>query len=481
MMADTFSPDIEHFIKHFLKELNENNAAIFAGAGLSISAGYVDWKTLLKPLAEELTIDIEKESDLVSLAQYYFNAHGRNRLSQHLLDEIGVSKTPTKNHEVLARLPIPTYWTTNYDKLIEKSLENVGKIVDRKYTVNQLAITKKGRNAILYKMHGDIENTDVAVITKDDYEKYTQNYGPFVNALSGDLISKTFLFLGFSFTDPNLDYVMSRIRITFKEHQRQHYCIFRRCARDDFEHEEDYLYAVTKQQLVINDLKRFSIKTLLVDHYDEITSILERIEDLYRRRTIFFSGSAHEYGVWKQSDVEKFLSKLGEILIEKKFKIASGIGLGIGNALITGAIKSVYVKLGGNVSEYLTMRPFPQFIEDNRIREETWEKYRNEIISFAGIAIFFMGNKLDGGRIVDADGVKKEFEIAHKLGLLLIPVGASGYMAKGIWDIVMTEIDKYYPNAPKKFIDGMKGLGEKVEEPDKLISKIINVIELATK
>jgi len=60
------------------------------------------------------------------------------------------------------------------------------------------------------------EHPDDAIISKDQYEKYFQTHGAFINTLSGDLVSKTFLFIGFSFTDPNLDYILSRIRITFK-------------------------------------------------------------------------------------------------------------------------------------------------------------------------------------------------------------------------------------------------------------------------
>jgi len=45
--------DIELFIRDFLKEVREDNAAIFAGAGLSAPAGYVNWRDLLRPLAEE--------------------------------------------------------------------------------------------------------------------------------------------------------------------------------------------------------------------------------------------------------------------------------------------------------------------------------------------------------------------------------------------------------------------------------------------
>ena len=61
------------FIRDILQELEEENVAVFAGAGLSMPVGYVGWEELLKPIAEELNIDIKKEYDLVSLAQYYLN------------------------------------------------------------------------------------------------------------------------------------------------------------------------------------------------------------------------------------------------------------------------------------------------------------------------------------------------------------------------------------------------------------------------
>ncbi len=471
----------ELFIQRFLSELEEDNVAIFAGAGLSSSAGYVNWKELLRPLADELNLDIDEEQDLVGVAQFYLNENGRNRISQQLMDEIATAKQPTENHEVLSRLPIKTYWTTNYDKLIEKSLENVGKIVDVKYTNNHLATTKRKRDSIVYKMHGDIDHPDTAVLTKDDYEKYPLRMKPYITALSGDLVSKTFLFIGFSFTDPNLDYIMSRVKAYFEEHQRQHYCIFKQCNESDFENAQLYENAKIKQALLIKDLSRFQIKTILVEKYSDITEMLRRVERAYRRRTIFLSGSAHDFSPFNQKDVEAFLCRLGKVLIERNCRISSGIGLGIGNAFITGAIQSVYEHHNGYVNEYLTMRPFPQYIEDKLLRDDTWKKYRYEVIGSAGIAIFFMGNKIEDSNVVMADGVRKEFEIARELGLALIPVGCSGYMAKELWDEVMANVSQYYDASNTDLVKAINELGVEVEKPEQLISKIINVIDLMSK
>lgn len=471
----------ELFIQRFVSELEESNVAIFAGAGLSSSAGYVDWRELLRPLANELNLDIDEEQDLVGVAQFYLNENGRSRISQQLMDEIATAKQPTENHHILSRLPIKNYWTTNYDKLIEKSLEHVNKVVDIKYTNNHLAITKKKRDAILYKMHGDCDHPDSAVLTKDDYERYHLKMKPYITALSGDLVSKTFLFLGFSFTDPNLDYIMSRVKAYFEEHQRQHYCIFKECSEDDFDTPQLYENAKVKQNLRIKDLSRFQIKTILVKNYAEITEILRKIEKQFRRKTIFLSGSAHDFTPFNQSDIEYFLCRLGKVLIEKNYKISSGIGLGIGNAFITGAIQGVYEHHDGHIDNYINMKPFPQHIEDRTERDKTWKKYRYEIIGSAGIAIFFMGNKLVDGETLIADGVRKEFEIAHQLGLALIPVGCSGFMAKELWQEVTANVSEYYDNTNNKLMTAIQELGVMVEKPEQLISKIIDVIELMSK
>jgi len=102
--------EVELFIKDSLKEIREDNAAIFAGAGLSASAGFVNWRELLRPLADELRLDIDRETDLVAVAQYHCNenAGNRHRLNQSIIDQLTVGVTPTANHRILARLPIST-------------------------------------------------------------------------------------------------------------------------------------------------------------------------------------------------------------------------------------------------------------------------------------------------------------------------------------------------------------------------------------
>ena len=68
-----FTSKQNKFINDFVIEIRNGDAAIFAGAGLSASSGFVNWKDLLRDLADELHLDIDKEHDLIGVAQYYLN------------------------------------------------------------------------------------------------------------------------------------------------------------------------------------------------------------------------------------------------------------------------------------------------------------------------------------------------------------------------------------------------------------------------
>jgi Sir2- and TIR-associating SLOG family/SIR2-like domain len=475
--------DTETLVAKFLTELREDNAAVFIGAGLSKGAGFVDWIELLSPIAKQLGLDARRETDLVGVAQYHVNANLANRseLNQRLIDEFSDIVSPTDNHSILARLPIRTYWTTNYDRLIERAIEAGGKRVDAKYTNDQLATTKRGRDAIVYKMHGDIEHPDKAILTKDDYERYHQTHGPFITALAGDLVERTFLFLGFSFTDPNLDYVLSRIRSHFEKNQRQHFCITKHRTRIPGESDLDFQYAANKQSLMAQDLMRFNIKTVFVDDYARITEILQNIEGRFRRRTIFISGSAVDYGDWGRPATEEFVARLSGALIGRDFRITSGFGLGIGGAVVTGAVQQIYSTKLRSIEEQLVLRPFPIGIQNEFERKQTNQRYREELIAQAGIAIFVMGNKTVNGTKMLADGVRAEFEIAKKRGLYVLPIGSSGSMAEELYNEVMGKFDNYFPNVAPDIRKLMDELGKPTKNPSDLLNPLLQLMETLSK
>lgn len=469
---------LDQFIRDFTKEIRSKNAAIFAGAGVSIPAGFVDWKGLLREIISDLGLDPETETDYVTLAQYHCNEkQTRNRLTQTIFTHFAATKTPTANLEILARLPIHTYWTTNYDKLIETALTNARKVPDVKYTMEQLTVTRPERDAVVYKMHGDIDHPTEVVITKDDYEKYPLKMGFFISALKGDLISKTFLFLGFSFTDPNIDYILSRVRATYEKHQRLHYCILRKVAKSEGETPEAFEARRLKQEYFIKDLKRFGIQTVFVSDYQEITSILQRIENRYKRTSILVSGAAHDYGLWAQGEANEFLHKLSYQIVSSGNRVITGFGLGVGSAVINGALASIEAH-GKSVSEeQLVMRPFPQIATGGGDLAARWTAYRRSMASSSGIAIYVFGNKLVDGKVVPSGGIQEEFQIACEAGVKPLPIGCTGYIAEALWKQVLADFDSFYPSAHRSFRELFEKLGTKPGNLDELLTTTNKLIQ----
>src|SRR3990172_3221294 len=290
---------LEDFYNQFLEALDEGNAALFIGAGLSQPSGFVNWKALLKDIADELGLNVDKEIDLIAVAQYHVNDRmGRPRLNKLLIEEFTKDAEISENHRLIASLPLHTVWTTNYDTLIEQAFREAQKRADVKISQADLEITLPRRDVIIYKMHGDISRPYDAVLTKEDYETYNMNRELFSMKLQGDLVGTPFLFLGFSFTDPNIDYILSRIRAMIgPKSQREHFCVIKlpQKPRGRGKKIAEYEYEKRKLLLRIGDLKRYGIRTIQINDYSEVTDILTELNRRSHRRNIFISGSAHGY------------------------------------------------------------------------------------------------------------------------------------------------------------------------------------------
>ncbi len=449
-----FSLEINSFINDYIKCIKEGCAAIFAGAGLSVASGYVDWKELLRSPARKIGLDVDKETDLVALAQYIYNKDGSKQPLAELIKNSFIScNNINENHEILAKLPIKTYWTTNYDSLIEDSLKKNGKNPDVKKSVKDLSTIISKRDAVVYKMHGDISNVSDVVLIKEDYELYDLRNQLFSISLKRDLISKTFLFIGFSFEDPNLEYILSKVRILTDGYSRKHYCFFRKVNESDYSNDEEgkkkYQYDRLKQELKCADLmRRYNIHSLMVDEYSDITQILKRIEKGYKKDHVLISGSADEFEEFKIKDIEplEFIHKLSGEISKLGCKVITGFGKGIGSAVLNGVLDYIYKTNTRKLDDHIIMRPFPLYVTSDVDLEQIKKEYRKQMVELGGIAVFVLGNKTVNGSIQIADGVIEEFELAIDNGLNVIPIGVTGYASEILWNRLIENFEKFYPD-----------------------------------
>lgn len=435
-------------LKRFTRELQSGDAALFVGAGLSVASGFVDWKGLLRDVAAELKLDVDREHDLVALAQYHVNdRRGRAHINQLLIEEFTKGAQLTENHRLIATLPVHTVWTTNYDELLETAFAANHREPDIKITKQNLATTLPNRGVVIYKMHGDCRQPHDAVLTKDDYETYGEKREAFSTALRGDLVDRTFLFLGFSFTDPNIDYILARIRGLLGENQRAHYCIMKwpEVPKDaNGSALAEYEYQKRKLELRVADLSRYQIHVVMINSYDEVTDILRELNRGSHLKRMFVSGSAHDFAPLGKIQLETFCGELGRELINNDMTLVSGFGSGIGGAVALGSMEMIYAQ--SLPISRVSFFPFPQTPPEGVAKEDFYRKHRESILANAGFAVFVSGNRFDPKTNAAAmgRGVIEEFEIATRLGVVPIPFGASGWAATEIWQQIANNRTKYY-------------------------------------
>jgi hypothetical protein len=477
------SKDQRRFIRNFGDKILNGEAGLFIGAGASRDAGFVDWKSLLTDVAEELDLDIGKEHDLLALAQYHANGHsGRSEINQQLIDAFTREAVPTAVHEILARLPIDTIWTTNYEQLIEKAYEAAGRRVEVKLSIENLAQARKGRDVTLYKMHGCVTQPHEAVLTKQDYEIYDVTRRLFTDSLKGDFIEKTLLFLGFSFSDPNVERILSKVREQLGQNRREHFWITRRppkASSDNNKRPEDLEYDRRKADLQSKDLNRYGIQTVWVDEYAEIPLLLKALEAYVMRRGVFVAGAAIDPTPLGWDRLNELSRALGGEIIRRRFNLVSGFGIGIAEQIILGAFHAAYESRTALPADGVLIRPFPGNTPAAQ-RASAFKKHREDMISRVGAVIVLAGNKAGvGGSVIPSNGIEEEVDIALSLGKPIIPIGVSGHVAQKIWTQAVAN--------PQRFLAGVECtaelalLGNEIASNDQLVAAVVTLLERVEK
>ncbi len=481
--CNLWAPDHEQrkFIRDYGNKVLNGEGALFVGAGASRAAGFVDWRGLLTEVASDLELDIDKEHDLLALAQFHVNDKGgRGNLDDRLIEAFTQDAVTMPVHEILARLPIDTVWTTNYEQLLEQAYEAAGRRVEVKLSIRNLAQARKGRDVTIYKMHGCVSQPHEAVLTKQDYELYDVTRRLFTDSLKGDFIEKTLLFVGFSFSDPNVERILSKVREQLGQNCRPHFWITRRtplvCPKGT-RSEEQLAYERRRAELHSADLKRYGIQTVWVDEYEQIPDLLRALEAYVMRRGVFVSGAAADAAPLGEMRLNELSQALGRELIVNDFNLVSGFGVGIAEQTIIGAYRGAHESTKSQPADRVLIRPFPGQAPE-RIRAAAFRTHRVDMICRVGALIVVAGNKAgENGEVSSSPGVKEEVTIALELGKPVIPIGVSGHVAREVWNAAVQTPEKYLPglNATAE----LQTLGDDSSTTAQLMNAVLTLLRQA--
>lgn len=216
--------------QRLLELVRKEDIILFAGAGMSMYAGYPSGVALAKTMYDNLTDDEKREMDItddlpkLTNEIFYLKNGSKNYLFEILKREFQKEPTSTETHDLLARIPhFKTIITTNYDTLFESTNKNLDVI--RKSKDYPLADPKK---QWLFKVHGDLSDTARIILTKTDYDKYfstSQEDTVFWNAIKDRLASHHVVFVGYSMEDPNTTAIIDKITMELGENRKEMFFI----------------------------------------------------------------------------------------------------------------------------------------------------------------------------------------------------------------------------------------------------------------
>lgn len=480
---------LTRFLKEYPDALNDGVGAIFVGAGVSMAAGYPSWSGLLREIGDELEVDAKNVHDLAALAQWSIQeSGGATRVRNVIKNEIGPDKPIPETVSIISRLPVRHIWTTNYDRLIERAFEAIRRPLTPVSGPKDLALRVTPGASLLYKMHGSVERPEDIVISTDDYELFRSRRGQYLPLFQAHLTSMSMLFIGISFTDPNIRHVLSLIRESFTDAPPEHFAIVRTPQEADFTSNSEYKARLAQHNLWTRDLKRYGLMAVEVADYAEIPGLLRQVERRVAVRRIWVSGSwPLELGGSEAANLHALAEDIGLKIGETGRHLVTGAGLLVGSASLSGFLAALRQGGGWDLDRRLIARPFPQPLPGSKPNTENWAALRQELARQAGVAIFIGGTKWENDAAKDSDGVMKEFDAALEAGVFLLPIGASGGMAEKITrKLIASSIESSGANQMRPTDEELTSLldADAITSSDKrrkLVNLVFKIIERVTR
>ena len=450
----------ELFYKQFTLLALNGRISLFLGAGGSRDAGYPSWKELFTPLADELEINIDDVNDYYKLAQYYANNFGTAELRKRINESINKSNFHSTLINDLINIGFTNTWTTNFDNTIENAYLKREILINKVFSDYDLSNVDLNNRINIFKLNGDITNIENIVATQDDYEKYAETHKLLLTFFKRELISSTFLFIGYSFTDYVVLDCLSEIARYLDGSTNFHYAILK-----DRPNDKTFKYFVDDLE------RRYHVRVLLVRSYPTIPKIINELKRRIQAKRVFISGSFSEHSVNIENYSHTFSDALCTGLYKHDYRIVNGIGRRFGTHLIGYATK--YLAEHGILSteKYLIIKPF---VGTGPKSKEKKKMLRRQVISQCGAAIFLFGEQ-DKNSLNSLSGVLEEFNIANDQNKIIIPIAYPGTKYKKIWYDVKNNITKYpYLEKEINFLQSTTPLNE-------LINIIVHILNATSK
>lgn len=296
-------------VKDQLFELiRKEEVVIWAGAGMSLYAGYPTGKVLKDQLYNALTKEeqasVNIDLDLPAMAEEIFmiKEGNKNFLLSTLKSIYKAKPKSTVWHDKIASIPhFKAIITTNYDQLFEGAYGENGNVIVEPKNIPYLS-----KNDIpIYKVHGDFQIPDSIILTKSDYINFFKNsleFNSIWTSVKNLFNNYHILFLGYSLEDPNVSVIYDKFIDELADHKKNAFFVAPNLPKHRMNHlaRKGITYIKSKGEDLIDEI---------------IINIKDNINDDYSKEKV------------SPGTYFKFFKQYGGELIIKENKLISLMGL----------------------------------------------------------------------------------------------------------------------------------------------------------
>jgi hypothetical protein len=215
-------------IDDLAKQLARHKLVPFFGAGASSQHLGGIWKDISDAMADELGLPTSDRADFLDVAEKYEQKFGKASLSDFLSSRLiakDFDDAKGRNHLLLLSFAAGVLYTTNQDNLFELAAAKKGRPHRIIVELEDLGALLPGEFALV-KYHGDLAKPNSVIFTRSSYQQRIADVDHFLNIrMRSDLLAKGFLFIGYSFNDPNVRLLFDQVQAAFRGKTPQSYLI----------------------------------------------------------------------------------------------------------------------------------------------------------------------------------------------------------------------------------------------------------------
>ena len=263
--------------------IKNNRISLFLGAGVSKSAGSVNWEELLNELCKVRGLNIENKGKIISDIQkgrYILEDYRGEQnvfcedLRKILYEGIKQGRKEEKKQKLIksiaslvtnTQVNLESVITFNYDDLLEQEITlNPQKYKKGCISIYQESVTVDRNNIFIYHVHGYLsekegKQPECIILGEKEYHQVYRDSFNWSNVEQLHARSTCF-FIGLSMTDPNLRRLMD---ISYKESDKD-------CEHFVFLKKDEY--NITYME---NTMRRFGVNCIWYDEHDDLPGLLD--------------------------------------------------------------------------------------------------------------------------------------------------------------------------------------------------------------